>query len=57
MSLLLLERGFIRAEVVKFQDLYALGSIEKIKGKGSARLEGENYLVCDGDIINFRFNV
>ncbi|GAB6275175.1 MAG: redox-regulated ATPase YchF [Peptococcaceae bacterium] len=52
-----IERGFIRAEVVKFQDLYALGSMEKIKEKGLARLEGKDYLVCDGDIINFRFNV
>lgn len=52
-----MERGFIRAEVVKFQDLYALGSMEKIKEKGLARLEGKDYLVCDGDIINFRFNV
>ncbi|HCJ79693.1 MAG TPA: redox-regulated ATPase YchF, partial [Desulfotomaculum sp.] len=52
-----IERGFIRAEVVKYQDLYALGSMEKVKEKGLARLEGKDYLVCDGDIINFRFNV
>ena len=52
-----MERGFIRAEVVKFQDLYALGSMEKIKEKGLARLEGKDYPICDGDIINFRFNV
>jgi len=52
-----MERGFIRAEVVKFNDLYALGSMAKVKEKGLARLEGKDYLVEDGDIINFRFNV
>lgn len=52
-----IERGFIRAEVVKYDDMFNLGSMSKIKEKGLARLEGKEYLVQDGDIINFRFNV
>ncbi|MGE5630298.1 MAG: redox-regulated ATPase YchF [Caulobacteraceae bacterium] len=52
-----IERGFIRAEVVKFKDLEALGSMAKAKEKGLYRLEGKEYIVQDGDIINFRFNV
>jgi hypothetical protein len=52
-----IERGFIRAEVVKYRDLESLGSMAKVKEKGLSRLEGKEYLVEDGDIINFRFNV
>ena len=52
-----IERGFIRAEVVKFNDLKRLGQMSQVKEKGLFRLEGKNYLVEDGDIINFRFNV
>ncbi|MCL2425045.1 MAG: redox-regulated ATPase YchF [Oscillospiraceae bacterium] len=52
-----IERGFIRAEVVKYSDLYELGSMPKVKEKGLFRLEGKEYVVVDGDIINFRFNV
>jgi len=52
-----IERGFIRAEVVKYNDLYELGSMPKVKEKGLFRLEGKEYVVIDGDIINFRFNV
>jgi len=52
-----IERGFIRAEVVKFKDLKELGSMAKLKEKGLFRLEGKDYIVEDGDIINFRFNV
>ena len=52
-----IERGFIRAEVVKYEDLSRLGSMSKIKEQGLFRLEGKEYLVQDGDIINFRFNV
>ncbi|WP_078060838.1 redox-regulated ATPase YchF [Desulfotomaculum copahuensis] len=52
-----IERGFIRAEVVAFEDLHALGSMAMVKEKGLARLEGKDYIVKDGDIINFRFNV
>jgi len=52
-----IERGFIRAEVVKCRDLENLGSMAKVKDKGLFRLEGKEYPVEDGDIINFRFNV
>lgn len=52
-----MERGFIRAEVVKYRDLYSLSSMTGIKEKGLFKLEGKDYLVEDGDIINFRFNV
>ena len=52
-----IERGFIRAEVVKYKDIAELGSMVKVKEKGLFRLEGKEYPVEDGDIINFRFNV
>jgi ribosome-binding ATPase YchF (GTP1/OBG family) len=52
-----IERGFIRAEVTKYSDLFELGSMAKLKEKGLFRLEGKEYIVADGDIINFRFNV
>jgi GTP-binding protein YchF len=52
-----IERGFIRAEVVKFKDIQELGTMPKVKEKGLFRLEGKEYIVEDGDIINFRFNV
>jgi GTP-binding protein YchF len=52
-----IERGFIRAEVVSFEDLMAAGSIAACRDKGTLRQEGKEYLVRDGDVINFRFNV
>ncbi len=52
-----IERGFIRAEVVKYSDFEALGSMHKIKEKGLMRLEGKDSVIEDGDIVNFRFNV
>jgi GTP-binding protein YchF len=52
-----IERGFIRAEVVAFEDLVAAGSIAACRDKGTLRLEGKEYVVRDGDVINFRFNV
>ena len=52
-----IERGFIRAEVVKYQHLQELGSMVKLKEKGLFRLEGKEYIMEDGDIVNFRFNV
>ena len=52
-----IERGFIRAEVVKYADLKALGSMQSVKQKGLFKLESKEYIVKDGDIINFRFNV
>lgn len=51
------ERGFIRAEIVNFDDLVACGSYSAAKEKGLVRLEGKEYIVQDGDIILFRFNV
>jgi GTP-binding protein YchF len=52
-----MERGFIKAEVIGFDKLRELGSIHKAKEKGALRLEGKNYVVQDGDVIFFRFNV
>ncbi len=52
-----MERGFIRAEVVKFSDLYECGNMARVREKGLFRLEGKDYVVQDGDIIHFRFNV
>lgn len=52
-----IERGFIRAEVVRFEDLIALGSEAKCREQGKLRLEGKEYTVQDGDVIHFRFNV
>lgn len=51
------ERGFIRAEVVNYQDLLDCGSYPAAKEKGLVRLEGKEYVVKDGDVILFRFNV
>lgn len=51
------ERGFIRAEVINFQDLLDCGSYAAAKDKGLVRLEGKEYVVKDGDVILFRFNV
>ena len=52
-----MKRGFIRAEVVSYDDLTAAGAFAEARKKGNVRLEGKSYLVMDGDIINFRFNV
>lgn len=51
------ERGFIRAEIVNFDDLVACGAYNAAREKGLVRLEGKEYIVKDGDIILFRFNV
>src|SRR5690606_25896405 len=50
-------RGFIRAEVVRWDDLVALGSEGKCREAGKLRVEGKDYIVQDGDVVNFRFNV
>ncbi len=52
-----IQRGFIRAEVISFDDFVALGSEHACRKAGKYRLEGKGYIVQDGDIINFRFNV
>lgn len=51
------ERGFIRAEVIKYEDYVNLGSEAKVKEAGKLSVEGKEYVVQDGDIMNFRFNV
>ena len=51
------ERGFIKAEVVNYQDLLDCGSTASAKEKGLVRVEGKEYVVQDGDVILFRFNV
>jgi GTP-binding protein YchF len=52
-----IERGFIRAELVAYDDFITYGSMSAARDKGLVRLEGKTYEVKDGDIINFRFNV
>ncbi|MDD6795255.1 MAG: redox-regulated ATPase YchF [Clostridiaceae bacterium] len=52
-----IERGFIRAEIVSYDDLVECGSEAKAKEKGLFRLEGKDYVMKDGDVVNFRFNV
>ncbi|MFH1189432.1 MAG: redox-regulated ATPase YchF [Candidatus Omnitrophota bacterium] len=52
-----LQRGFIRAEVMKYGDLMALGSEEKVKEAGKYLIKGKDYIVDDGDMLNIRFNV
>jgi GTP-binding protein YchF len=52
-----IKRGFIKAEIFSFDDLKKLGSEKAVKAAGKIRIEGKNYVVQDGDIINFRFNV
>jgi len=52
-----LERGFIRAEVIKYDDMIKYGSEAKVKEAGKMLVEGKNYIVADGDILHIRFNV
>ena len=52
-----MERGFIRAEVVRWDDLVELGSEAKCKEHGKLRVEGRSYVIQDGDVVRFRFNV
>ena len=51
------EKGFIRAEVIAFQDFVSLGGEAKAKETGKMRVEGKEYIVKDGDVLHFRFNV
>ena len=51
------ERGFIAAETVHFDDLITLGSHAKAREAGKLRIEGKEYMVKDGDVVEFRFNV
>lgn len=51
------ERGFIKAEVISFSDLVETGSVVEARAKGKARMEGKDYVMQDGDVVEFRFNV
>ncbi|MDV8079376.1 redox-regulated ATPase YchF [Rhodococcus sp. IEGM 1370] len=51
------ERGFIKAEIVSFNDLVAAGSMASAKAAGKVRIEGKDYIMSDGDVVEFRFNV
>ena len=51
------QRGFIKAEVVSFDDLIAAGSMAAAKAAGKVRIEGKDYVMADGDVVEFRFNV
>ena len=51
------QRGFIKAEVIAFDDLMALGSVAAARAAGKARMEGKDYVMQDGDVVEFRFNV
>ncbi|WP_124054197.1 redox-regulated ATPase YchF [Arcanobacterium ihumii] len=51
------ERGFIKAEVVSFEDLVEFGSIAEARAHGKLRMEGKDYVMHDGDVVEFRFNV
>ncbi len=50
------EKGFIKAEVISFEDLIAAGSIAEARAQGKARIEGKDYVMQDGDVVEFRFN-
>ena len=52
-----IERGFIRAEIVSYDDLVASGSVAAAREKGQVRVEGKDYIMQDGDVTHFRFNV
>jgi GTP-binding protein YchF len=51
------EKGFIKAEIVSFDDLVAAGSMAAAKSAGKVRIEGKDYVMADGDVVEFRFNV
>ncbi|HEY7917115.1 MAG TPA: DUF933 domain-containing protein, partial [Acidimicrobiales bacterium] len=51
------ERGFIKAEIVGYDDLMAAGSVAAVRAAGKARVEGKEYVMRDGDVVEFRFNV
>ena len=51
------QKGFIKAEIVSFDDLIAAGSMGEAKAKGKVRMEGKDYVMHDGDVVEFRFNV
>jgi len=52
-----MQRGFIRTEVISYEDFAALGSEQAARDAGRLRIEGKDYIVVDGDVIHVRFNV
>jgi ribosome-binding ATPase YchF (GTP1/OBG family) len=52
-----LQKGFIRAEVIAYDDMISLGNMAEVRSHGKLRLEGKTYEVKDGDILNIRFNI
>ncbi|MCU1600535.1 MAG: GTP-binding protein YchF [Frankiales bacterium] len=51
------QKGFIKAEVIGYDDLVELGSVAAARSAGKARMEGKEYVMQDGDVVEFRFNV
>ena len=51
------ERGFIKADVISYDELVAIGDIHKARELGKVRQEGKDYVMADGDVVEFRFNV
>ena len=51
------QKGFIKAEIVSYDDLVAAGTVQAARAKGKVRLEGKDYVMADGDVVEFRFNV
>ena len=51
------QKGFIKAEVVSFDELTDAGSMTEAKSRGKVRMEGKDYVMVDGDVVEFRFNV
>jgi GTP-binding protein YchF len=51
------QKGFIKAEIISFEDLVAAGSMNEARAKGKVRMEGKEYIMRDGDVVEFRFNV
>ncbi|MET7638260.1 redox-regulated ATPase YchF [Streptomyces sp. NPDC005438] len=51
------QKGFIKAEVISFDDLVEAGSVAEVRSRGKARMEGKDYVMRDGDVVEFRFNV
>jgi ribosome-binding ATPase YchF (GTP1/OBG family) len=51
------ERGFIKAEIVGYDEIVDAGSMAEAKARGKVRIEGKDYVMADGDVVEFRFNV
>ncbi|MED6330594.1 MAG: DUF933 domain-containing protein, partial [Actinomycetota bacterium] len=51
------QKGFIKAEVVSYDELLDAGSMAEAKARGKVRMEGKDYVMADGDVVEFRFNV